>query len=284
MIDERQYMDGEGASHALVGALVEALGDAESQPLAEGVGFHVGRSGQITDWSALLDHPRRRIGLRRLREPESFADVVNRLEVPGETTLWADLDGDSITAVFDDDQVTQIVGTEGAWRQDRAILALAQSEDWAAWTRMNGQIVGQRAFGEFIEDQAHCIIRPSSAEMLEVATTLTAKRTLDYGSRTRLDNGDMEFKFVEETSMRAGRAGASVEIPSSFTVAVSPWVGTKPVEIVARLRVRPDGDGVKIGFRFLRLEAAKEQAFRDLTSEVHASVGDGVPLFYGNPA
>jgi uncharacterized protein YfdQ (DUF2303 family) len=129
---------------------------------------------------------------------------------------------------------------------------------------------------------AHTIIRPDSATMLEVATTLTGKRSLDLDSRTRLDNGDIGFKFVEETTARAGRGATEVEIPTVFTIRVPIFLGGEPVEIDARLRFKADQDGVRMGYRLLRWKDAERDAFGAVLATVTDETSLSEAAFYGS--
>jgi uncharacterized protein YfdQ (DUF2303 family) len=285
MINTNGFTEGEGASHALVSELTHRLTEAESEFVVSGEGWGILPNGREIQWGHRLDEPAgTRGGTRTVREPDSLVRLVKRLQTEA-TTLWASREDGTVEALFDDDPVQgDDAPPRPGWRGDRAVLELQLNEDWVAWTRGDGMLYSQRSFGEFIEEQAHTVVEPDSATMLEVATTLTAKRTLDFSSRTRLDNGDVEFKFAEETAMKAGRGATSIEIPSTFMVRTPVWVGTPPVELRARLRVRPDGDGVKLGYKLVRVTDAKDAAFRTVCTGLMGEIGDAVPLFYGTPA
>jgi uncharacterized protein YfdQ (DUF2303 family) len=285
MINPDGYTAGEGASHALVSELTHLLTVADAEFVVSGEGWGILPGGKEVLWGHHLAEPTgQRDGTRTVREPESLVRLVKRLQTAS-TTLWAHRDAGTVEALFDDDpaQADDAAPRRG-WRDDRAVLELQLNEDWLAWTRGDGMLYSQRTFGEFIEEQAHAVVEPDAATMLEVATTLTAKRTLDFSSRTRLDNGDVEFKFAEDTTMKAGRGATSIEIPSTFVVRTPVWIGTPPVELRARLRVRPDGDGVKMGYKLVRVTDAKDAAFRTVCDGLTGEIGDAVPLFYGTPA
>ncbi len=280
-----EYTDGEGASHALVGDLATGLIEAAMEPVHTGEGFAVYPDGRVIDWRDKGERPWRRTGATALTDPESFGKFVERLAV-AETTVWADKDAGRFLAVFNDHPPISdsAVSTKalGGYRDDTASLALIGHEDWAAWMAQNGRLMPQRQFGEMIEGLAHTIVSPSAATMLEVATTLTMKRELDYGSRVRLDNGDVEFKFEETSMSTAGRRGGnSIEIPSSFVFETPVWQGTDPVRVEARLRTRASGQGVEMGYRLIRLGDSTDAAFEGVIVMVRREVPEFVPIFIG---
>ncbi len=285
-----EFREGEGASHALVADLTAALTEAHCDPVheVEGEGFAVYRNGDVVDWRDKGDRPWRRKGSTTLVDPESFGKFVERLAV-AETTVWADRVGESFMAVFNDhpaiDSGSAALAHEvnAGFRDDTAHLNLVPHEDWKMWINNNGRMVPQRQFGELIESLAHTIVTPSAATMLEVATTLTMKRQLDFGSRVRLDNGDMEFKFEETSNATAGRRGGnSIEIPTSFTFAAPVWQGCDTVRVEARLRTRANGDGVEMGYKLIRLTDAVDDAFETVTDVIRGEIPEGTPIFVGS--
>lgn len=284
MLNFDQYRETE--STTLAAALAADLAEAEAAVAASGDGWAIQRDGTITDWTHRLPRPVRPTGTSTLVDPESFGAYVSRLAVE-ETTVWADRSSARFEAVFNDHPAATLGATaeeaDAGWRDHSASLFLTQSEDWRAWIERDGSSMPQKQFGEFVENMAHTIISPDSATMLEVATTLTMKRSLDFDSRVRLDNGDTAFKFVEESSMRAGRGASGVEIPSVFVFETPIWDGTAPVQVTARLRVRASGDGVTMGYKLLRVADATRDAFEAVVELVGRHLPNGMPIFLGVP-
>lgn len=284
MLNFEQFKEAEPAT--LAAALSADLAEAEATIAAEGEGFAVQRDGTVLDWTDRLSRPVRPRGTSTLVDPESFGAYVTRLAVY-ETTVWADRASARFEAVFNDHPQAEAgysaEDADAGWRDHTASLVLSVSEDWQAWVGRDGSMMPQSGFGEFIENQAHTIVEPDSATMLEVATTLTMKRSLDFASRTRLENGDFDFKFVEESTMRAGRGASSVEIPSVFVFETPIWDGTAPVQVTARLRVRASGDGVTMGYKLLRVADAQREAFDGVVELVGRHLPAGMPIFLGVP-
>jgi uncharacterized protein YfdQ (DUF2303 family) len=290
MIELDEYSTGEGADLALVADLASNLADAEAEPLAGGPGWAAMRDGKVVNWQAYLPAPTRRQGTVTLADPMSFAEYVLRQRSP-ETAVYADKERCRLTAVFNDHPQTAAIAAAGeesaGFRDHRAVLALVHDTEWVEWSSANGRMFDQGAFGEFIDSMAHTIVEPDSATMLEVATSLTLKSRVDFSSRTRLDSGDVSFRFEQETEARAGKGAQTVDIPSSFVFEVSVWDGTPPVTFTARLRFKGDRDGVKMGFKMIRVAPTLDRAFRNLVDSVASAMGgngvDRSPIFYGSP-
>jgi hypothetical protein len=302
--DFTAYADGEGGAAALAADLATEVAKAQQAPVLTGedwATYSDGRGGFVTVESPFRDRPRRVHGTVALVEPESFGEYINLYRTP-QTRLYADVARSTLTAVFNDHpaagsrahegnfELTGDVTLVAGYRDHTATMTLGRHPDWVAWVgrdmtqgqqRGTSGLMTQRDFGEFIEDMAHTIVSPDSATMLEVATTLTARRTINFDSRARLDNGDMAFGFVEETTARAGRAGQTIEIPTRFVIRTPIFQGGDLFEIEARLRFRPDGDGVRMGYRLLRQTDREREAFDAVVSTVSDDTGLNGLVFYG---
>lgn len=276
------YADGEGADLALVADLTADLTTSQAEILTRGTGYAVLRSGKVVDWTEQLPAPPRRTGAVSLDTVDSFAGYLHRYGAEP-TVVYADQAGGRFVAVLDDHPVVTGDDAPGAgFRETTATLSLVHSQDWRDWRDRDRRMYPQQEFGQFIDEMAHTIVSPSSATMLEIATTLTAKTNIDYGSRVNLDNGDVEFRFEEETQARAGRGSASVEIPRTFTISVPVWNRTAAVEVQCRLRFKPEPSGVMMGFKMIRVDAAVEAAFDDVHAAVEAALPE-FPVYLGDP-
>lgn len=239
---------------------------------------------EVLDVERYLPTPRRARGDAILDQPDSFAEYVSRLHVAGETptTMWACLDERQVVAVFNDHATDEAPG----WRDHRATFGAQVDQDWRDWRSLDGKLVDQRGFAEFIEEHLHSIVQPddapqfpSAANMLVVSRSLTAASRQDFKSSTRLDSGDVAFSFSKETQASTGRS--DVEVPERFLVAVSPFVGHPPVRVEARLRYRADEGGLRIGYKLLRPDLAERVAFEEITREIAAGTPEDVPLLWG---
>jgi uncharacterized protein YfdQ (DUF2303 family) len=220
---------------------------------------------ETVDLERLLAAPRRERGLVVVHEPGDFAAYVHRLE-NASTTVWADDTALSVTAVFNDH-----TATSAGWRDHTAVLQVRRDPDWQAWLARDNSLGDQAEFAEHLEDQARVIVDPDAATMLEVATSFQARRNASFSRGARLDNGDVQLAWSEETTASAGASGR-LEVPRQFTLRVSPFVGVAPVDVVARLRYRlPDGR-LGIGYKLDRPDLAEQAAFVDIRAGIANTV------------
>jgi uncharacterized protein YfdQ (DUF2303 family) len=210
---------------------------------------------EVQDLEHTLVAPRDCRGEVVIYDPNDFVSYVGRLANKA-TTLWADPDRSTITAVFDD----HAASTAPGWRRSRALLRMRPDPEWVAWAEVNGKLRTQEAFAEFLEDHAAAVIEPDSATMLEIATSFQAHRSASFERGTRLQSGDVQLRWVETTTASAGSKG-HLEVPDRFTIRVAPFHGVAPVDMVARLRYRIREGQLGIGFALHRPDLVIQEAF-----------------------
>jgi uncharacterized protein YfdQ (DUF2303 family) len=213
------------------------------------------------DLERLLATPRRERGMVVLHEPADFAAYTHRLENDA-TTVWADDTTLHVTAVFNDH-----TPDSAGWRDHTAVLEIRRDPDWQAWLTRDGQLAGQTVFAEHLEDQARVIVDPDAATMMEVALSFHARRNASFSRASRLDTGDVQLAWNEETTASAGSSGR-LEVPRQFTVRVSPFVGVAPMDVVARLRYRLRDGQLGIGYKLDRPDLAEHAAFVDIRASI----------------
>jgi uncharacterized protein YfdQ (DUF2303 family) len=239
--------------------------------LAEGQSVHEVNLDQYAD------APSRMKGLVAVADAESFVLYVERHKSMTATTLWGDLDKGSVTAVLDDhDGTNEYAG----WGEHRALLALPATPDWEHWLKLDGTLVSQEQFAEHLEDGAHCIADPDPATMMEIAQTFQARTGVEFKAGHRTQSGETKLQYEETTTARAGQAG-SIDIPDSMRLRLQPFEGSPTYELLARFRYRIQSGGLKLGYRLVRPDAAKRQAFRDIVSSITDRTG--LPVHMGVP-
>lgn len=287
-MDLQRYVDGrEAAPFALVGQLAEELADAQTDPVYEAPGLAVLRDATVLDWREKLERPVRRRGCVLLDVVTSFINYVARFGTD-ETVIYACKDDATITAVLNDHP--EYAGTSGesgetveplASRRDFiAQLGLRVTEDWKAIVTNNARMMPQRQFAELIEDLKHVIAEPDSATVLEVASTLDVKQNVDFGSKVRLQSGDVEFRYEQTSEATAGR-GTRIAVPSQIVFSAPVWLGTEPVRIGARLRFSAGPDGCLMGYRLIRLDDVTDTALSQVVSTID-DAALSAPVLYGD--
>jgi uncharacterized protein YfdQ (DUF2303 family) len=265
--------DSEGDA-AVIADLAARLGSREVLDLVDGaVAGVVLEQGQQLVQIGLEEYeatPARKTGSVALASADSFSVYVNRHSDSSRSTLWADVDAGVVIAVLDDHAVSEDLSVGAGWGEHRATLTLAETPDWAHWLANDGEMVTQSEFAEHIEFGASSVKDPSAADMLEIAQTFHAKSGVDFKSGIRLATGETQLQYEENTAARAGVAG-SIEIPESFTISLQPFYSSQVYEVLARFRYRINSGHLKLGYRLVRPDLARQQAFDDLCADIGAA-------------
>lgn len=283
-----------GGTEASVVAELADQADTEARvPIDEGeIYLARGSAGElrVIDTDDYAAAPRHTKASRVVTDAASLVAYVNRHKVSG-TEIFAHTNTSTVIAVIDSHEGT--TGLPG-WQKHTVRLALEKSKAWLAWEAVDGKLLEQDAFADFLDDRYLDVIEPDPARMIDIARTFQAKTKVDFESGIREASGDVTLHFKEETSVKAGQKG-DIEIPARVKLALRPYVGGPIYFIWASFRYRLRGGAVLLGFRLERPENILDAAFADIVTEIrdgandkdgnqiHAGVGD-VPVFAGKPS
>lgn len=198
----------------------------------------------------------------------------------GNGKLFANIDACNVSAIMDYHEAPKTDEVVPMRATHRAAFQAKHSEEWKVWTGRNGKKMGQVEFAQFIEDNLIDIGRPDGARMLEVALSIEASKAGSFKSARRLDNGDVSFGYIENTTATAGPKG-SVEVPKDFDVALRPFIGCEKHTVTARLRYRIDDGALSLWFELVRHEDVKRLAFDAIVAKIADETG--VKVLLGRP-
>lgn len=228
-------------------------------------------------------NPSRKTGSFAVTEHPSFSRYVNDHKVSDTTTLWADRDAGKIVAVINghssDEEVAD--GCAAGWADHRVTLSLRQTPAWKAWTQASGKMFSQVEFSEFLEDRAGDVVTPDHAVLLEVASSIEGAKGATYKSGVRLDNGEVQFRYEETVTAKAGQAG-DLTIPSRIELGIAPFEGMDRYRITARFRYRINDGTLRLGIVLDRPEDSLRQAFSEVCTAVETETD--LPVLHGTPA
>lgn len=234
------------------------------------VEWHDGRRNAAT--------PPRKQGAAHLHDAASFGTYVNAHTVDG-TVIYGNAPDGRIVAVVNDHIPYQ--DTAG-WGDHTATWKLRHSPAWTAWTRHAGQWLNQRQFAEHLEDNAADVIEPSAAEMLEVAQTLQANKSVAFRTHTRLRDGQTQLQYEETVESRAGERG-QLEVPTMFTIGVPVYDGLDAYKLTARFRFRVNDGNLSVMYRLDRTADVLSAAFDQAWAAALAEVPDSIVRLLGTP-
>lgn len=235
---------------------------------------------KVEDLEKFMPAPTRKRGTFVFEDAQSFISYVNLHKINA-TAIYATLKEanklriPSFAAVIDEHDGDDGVGPR--WRSHKASYECQLSDEWKIWIASNKQPIAQEVFAQFIEDNLPDIVRPDGATIMEVAKTLEAKKDVTFKSAIRLENGDVQFAYSEETSGRAGNG--TLEIPTEFVIAIPVIVNGPKVEIKARLRYRIPNGTLSFWYDLLRPHKVIDDAF-DATWERITKDTD-ISILYG---
>ncbi|HUN01074.1 MAG TPA: DUF2303 family protein [Halothiobacillus sp.] len=229
-------------------------------------------SGQVFDLQNYAGTPRRKCGSIIVYDAASLNAFIEANKDAGTVAVYIDRDitNPKIIAVLNDHGVTP------GWRDLRATIELRKTPQWVKWQNMDGKMVSQTEFAEFIEDNLQDIAEPEGATMLEIVTYLQATRTTDFKSGVRLSNGNVQFVNVENTEAKVG--AGKIEVPETFKIAVTPFLGLALFAIPVRFRYRISDGKLTMGLKLQRIENLMNQVLDDVIKDISCA-----NLIYGRP-
>ncbi|GGG77758.1 hypothetical protein GCM10011415_28360 [Salipiger pallidus] len=212
-------------------------------------------------------------------DADSLIRYANRFSTSA-SVLIADIDTLAVHACLDwhgHNQATDAESLKTGARKHTASLKLRESEEFKRWNKIEGQLIDQMEFAEFLDENAADIITPEPATMIEIARDLEATQGVNFKSSTRLQTGERSIVYETETHTRG-----EMKVPTQFTLQIPLFAGEEPVEIVASFRFRPRPDGLKLGFVWRRVEYRRLAEFQQISFRV--SEATGLALMFGRTA
>lgn len=190
--------------------------------------------------------------------------------------IYSDVEQLTVTAVLD----AHAANSPG-FGEHRLHLALRKTKAWEEWTAMDGKLLTQDQFANFLEDHLPNLVEPDAATMLEIAQSIKASTKAEFQSSSRLQSGERKFSFVEDTKASAGAKG-DIAIPEVFKIAVPPFEGADAYSMTARFKYRIDRGQLALGFKLEQPEERARAAFADVLTAI--AEGVDAPILNGTPA
>lgn len=221
------------------------------------------------------DAPFRKRGTVKVFDAASFNMVLADNADAGNIAIYIDrnVEKPSVVAVLNGH------GKDGpGWGDFRAEIVFRPTPQWAKWNGIDGKMLPQHAFAEFIEDNLADIAEPSGAQALEIASHLEATRTVNFKSAVRLSSGAVQLQNLEDTEAKvsAGR----IEVPEQFILALAPLQGLPLYRVPARFRYRITDGKLTLGIKLQRVEDLMREVLTDVVAKIergaNVSVIEGI--------
>lgn len=229
---------------------------------------------RVHDLEDLLSAPTRQEGTTVLRDDTSFIAYVNK-QKSDITDLYYQIDPPIFAAVFDGERPGK-----PAWGKHRATYKCPISKEWATWTGFDGKKMTQEDFARFIENNLPDIIEPESAAMLEIATTLEAKKKVTFSSGLRLSNGSNELSYDEEVQGTAAKG--KMKIPERIRLVLPVFENGVRYYVDANFRYRINGGALSMWYELVRPHKIIEDAVKELREKIEKETE--IQALNGHPA
>jgi uncharacterized protein YfdQ (DUF2303 family) len=205
-------------------------------------------------------------GIYTVNDSASFINLAARMEiahsVQGMPIVYID-DGDA-------PKFTAVLNPSG-WGDLRVVHKLPVSKEWQTWTQNSHKPMTQVEYAHFIESNLPDMHEPPGADMLTIARSLEAKKSVNFSSGVRLDNGDVQLTYEEDT--KATAAKGALAIPDEFKIAVSVFKGDDRYQVLARFRYRIEGCGkLFLWYELDRAHKIIESALKDKVNRLRESL------------
>lgn len=152
------------------------------------------------------------------------------------------------------------------WGRHVITLALEPSREWLTWTKASGKNMDQVTFAGFLEDNLPDIAEPAGAAILQMASSLEVKKSVQFASSVRLDNGQHQLSYLED--IQGSSTKGSLQVVDRFTLGLAPWRGLPLYKVEARLRYRMAEGKVAFWIDLLRPHKVVEAAWVDVCAGV----------------
>jgi uncharacterized protein YfdQ (DUF2303 family) len=251
-----------------------ALGDPRS-PVAEpgaGVFTVLPSSYRVENLENYLPRPLRIEQSVLLHDTDSFIAYVNGFKLPGPSRIFFDGTQEQFMAVLDYHETET-----PAWCEHTATFKPRRSVEFDTWMATNRKQMTQVDFARFLEDNMPDVVEPNSAELLQVALTFEAKKSVEFSSGVRLNNGQIQFQYDEV--VRGTAQKGTIEIPEQFVLGISIHVNGPAYRIPVRLRWRLQEGKVVFWYEVVRPHRFIEDALKEIRGRVATETA--VPLLAG---
>lgn len=267
--------------------IIAAMASAEPAPVEPGGLYSVivppGGHHQLLDLDLdkYLERPRRKQGTTQLHDADSFAQYVTKHELP-QTEVYADETNCRVVAVINADMGNTGDGVEdyAGWGDHRAQFDVKPTKSWQAWVAHDNQYMSQTDFAEHIENRSVDIVKPTGADMLELAQSISGTVGVTFESSKQISSGQRQLVYKEEVSASAGQRGR-LDIPSVIELALVPWQGAPAYKVTARFRFRINNGHLLLSYSLERPEDVLHAAFADVVSVIAGDIGR--PVLMGWP-
>lgn len=260
------------AAGAALGDPRSPVNNPEPDGLPAGVFTVVPKDYRVEDLERFLARPLRIKESVHLDDTDSFIAYVNAFN-SGTSRIFFNTTQEEFVAILDYHEATV-----PAWTQHTAEYKPRRSVEFTTWMESNRKHMTQVDFARFLEENMPDVVEPNSAELLQVALTFEAKKSVEFSSGVRLNNGQIQFQYDEV--VRGTAQKGTIEIPEKFVLGIPIHVNGPAYRIDVRLRWRLQEGKVVFWYEVIRPHRYVEDALKEIRTRVASETT--VPLLAGS--
>lgn len=233
--------------------------------------------------------PDRSIASVKLRDAASFVHYFKNHK-QGYSSIYATLEPAKFLAVFDDFfhastptatadgtlNMTLLTDEQANWREFRAEFSPPASREWLLWNKTHNVKLTQLQFAEFLQDNLPDVIKPTGAELYELALNFESTQSGVFSTSQRLQDGSSAFTYTAENNIKG-----TLQLPEFITLNIPVFENTAPRELQARLRYRAKDGALTLWFELVRPHKVLEAAFRETWEKIATETG--ITILLGTP-
>lgn len=226
--------------------------------------------------SEMLAEPWRLQQTVHVFDPKSFTDYFTDY-CNAASRIFIDQKSPAIVGVLDYHELDPEEQPHPKWCQHIVSYIFRHTPEWAAWYGKNRQPFKHVEFARFIEDNLPDIIHPAHAEMLQMSRTMEAKKNVNFSSGVRLQTGEIQLVYTEET--KGSAAQDTMEIPEIFRIKIAPFEGSEAVPIDCRFRYTIKENALELRYEMVRPHKIVEAAVARVVEQIRGAVTN--PITFG---
>lgn len=244
--------------------------------------------------------PLRRKGTAGLSRIESFIEHVNRFK-DADSAIFADENPTAprLTAVLDYHPAGGFADAKARFGGHRSAYTFPLSPEWKAWFGKDATAMSMIEFAAFLEDHIVDVL-PEPGDLSEAAQRFVAATGGKFATPTKLieiarglqvnensvvkearnlSSGEAEIVF---DTQHTGADGKPLKMPNLFVIAIPVFMrASVSYRLIARLRYRKTGEGLKFWFELWRPDLVFTDAFEEAVARVSSETG--LPVLLGSP-
>ena len=207
--------------------------------------------------------PDRKSGDTLLLTVESFCRLVNEQKEP-ESSCFGNLTMEPYSVVCRVDW-HGVTSEPAGWDEYTITLQLRASKEFKAWAAINGKMMRQGEFAEFLKDNRLDITEPNGAEVLALVQNLETTSERRCAGKLPTNNGT-SIRFEEDT--RTSVNGSTVTIPDRLELRFPLFDGGTPIPMDADFKLRVHEGNLTFGVRLIGIDRTVRAALLAVANQI----------------